>query len=405
MLLLTNKTIEKLKHDLVRENLVDIDGLTLAENNAIENDTNLATELVNSNLISEISLLNFIESKLHIPSVELEDYTPDIECLTFITGEQALKYNIFPLFKIEDVLTIAMSDPLDLFTINTLFSNDSLLIEPVVASELSIKNAINTYYFNKSVDIVITNWQNKLIGDNLTDEMIKEAINDMLSDAIQNDSEHIFLECFHSGLNIYFNNDLKGFIPNILVPRFLYELKSITNLDNDMPDVAQTAKSVFKYNKHTYNIVSSVFPASFGNRIALSIYQPLTNIDEYNISRDKIDEIFAKSQFIGIDAKNNSDFMYSLATYLGTKFKVLIVENLSKFELQNVTQFEYKKNVGINFDEIINQIELQKFDIVFWEKIYTDEQFAKLKLLSNDIPIVALINHNNSENFDFIIKL
>ena len=63
MLLLTNKTIDKLKHDLVREGLVDIEGLSFAENKVIENETNLGVELVNANLISEADLLNFIEKK------------------------------------------------------------------------------------------------------------------------------------------------------------------------------------------------------------------------------------------------------------------------------------------------------------------------------------------------------
>ena len=60
MFLLTNKTIEKLQHDLVREGLVDIDGLTLAQENAKSNGTNIAFELVKANLISEKGLLLII---------------------------------------------------------------------------------------------------------------------------------------------------------------------------------------------------------------------------------------------------------------------------------------------------------------------------------------------------------
>ena len=52
---LDNKTIDKLKYDLVRDGLVNIDGLTFAQDNAKSAGTNLAIELVKANLISENS--------------------------------------------------------------------------------------------------------------------------------------------------------------------------------------------------------------------------------------------------------------------------------------------------------------------------------------------------------------
>ena len=53
-----------------------------------------------------------MESKLHIPYVNLEDYSPDTKCFSYIAFADARRYRIIPLFKIEDVLTVAMSDPL-----------------------------------------------------------------------------------------------------------------------------------------------------------------------------------------------------------------------------------------------------------------------------------------------------
>ena len=65
-------------------------------------------------MITEQELLKFLEEKLHIPSVNLEDYEIDKKCLNFISYNEAVTYKILPLFEIEDILTIAMADPLDL---------------------------------------------------------------------------------------------------------------------------------------------------------------------------------------------------------------------------------------------------------------------------------------------------
>ena len=148
MLLLTNKTIEKLQHDLVRDGLIDLDTLLLVQNDAQNHSTTVADELIKQNIINEKELLRFVEKKLHIPYVELEDYSPDTNCLKYLNIENAQKYNIFPLFKIEDVLTIAMADPLNLFVINNLFELENVNIEAVICSESSIKNAIQYYYLN-----------------------------------------------------------------------------------------------------------------------------------------------------------------------------------------------------------------------------------------------------------------
>jgi type IV pilus assembly protein PilB len=118
--LLTNKTIEKLKYDLVRDGLINYDDLSKAEETSETMSLNLAQVLIQTNLITEDSLLSFIEAKLHIPYVNLDDYILDKKCLHYITKNDAKKYRIIPLFKIEEVLTIAMADPLDLFFINTL---------------------------------------------------------------------------------------------------------------------------------------------------------------------------------------------------------------------------------------------------------------------------------------------
>ena len=75
--LLTNKTVEKLKHDLVKEGLINFDDLEKAEEIAVAQKINIAQALIRSNIIEEEPLLKFIESKLHIPYVNLDDYTPD----------------------------------------------------------------------------------------------------------------------------------------------------------------------------------------------------------------------------------------------------------------------------------------------------------------------------------------
>ena len=140
---ITNKTLEKLKYELVRDGIVAYETLEKAEELANVQRINIGQALINSGILAEDTLLKFLESKLHIPYVNLEDYTPDPKCFKYVSFPDARRYKIIPLFKIEDVLTVAMSDPLDLFAIDKVVETAECSIEPVISSETSIMKKID----------------------------------------------------------------------------------------------------------------------------------------------------------------------------------------------------------------------------------------------------------------------
>jgi len=134
----TNKTLEKLKYDLVRAGLVQYETIEQAEEISNAQNINIGQALINSGVITEESLLKFLEAKLHIPYVNLEDYSLDPNCLKYVSYSDAKRYRIIPLFKIEDTLTVAMADPLDLFAIDKIIETAECSIEPVISSETAI---------------------------------------------------------------------------------------------------------------------------------------------------------------------------------------------------------------------------------------------------------------------------
>ena len=131
----TNKTLEKLKYDLVRSGLIQYETLEQAQEIASAQNINIGQALINSGMLTEEVLVKFLETKLHTPFVNLEDYSLDPACLKYISYSDAKRFKILPLFKIEDTLTVAMADPLDLFAIDRIVESAECSIEPVLASE------------------------------------------------------------------------------------------------------------------------------------------------------------------------------------------------------------------------------------------------------------------------------
>ena len=184
----TNKTLEKLKYDLVRAGLVPYETIEQAQEIATAQNINIGQALINSGVLSENDILKFLEAKLHIPYVNLEDYTLDPKCLKYISAIDAKRYKIIPLFKIEDTLTVAMADPLDLFAIDKVVETAECSIEPVISSESNILKKINEYYKDdENVGEIFTNndidydWRDELHNEDLSDAHIQKIIRDRKS--------------------------------------------------------------------------------------------------------------------------------------------------------------------------------------------------------------------------------
>lgn len=138
MNIITNKTLETLKYDLVREGLVQYEVVEQAEEIANAQNINIGQALINSGFLTEEQLIKFLESKLHTPFVDLNNYQLDQKCLKYINYSDARRYKIIPLFKIENTLTVAMADPRDLFAIDKIMESAECEIDPVLSSEESI---------------------------------------------------------------------------------------------------------------------------------------------------------------------------------------------------------------------------------------------------------------------------
>ena len=199
-----NKTLEKLKYDLVRDNIIKYEDLETPEQVANAQRVNIGQVLISSGIISEEKLLKFLESKLHIPYVNLDDYSLDKKCLNYINFNNAQKYKVIPLFEIEGILTVAMSDPLDLFAIDKIIEDAKCEIEPVISSESAVLKKIEEYYQSTGTvgQIFIDenkpqyDWReilnNNNISNNLTDEHIQKLIRAILQQAISENVHELF---------------------------------------------------------------------------------------------------------------------------------------------------------------------------------------------------------------------
>lgn len=412
---INNKTLDKLKYELVRDGIVSYETLEKAEELAGVQNINIGQALINSGIIEEEKLLKFLETKLHIPYVNLDDYSPDPKCFSFIAFTDARRYRMIPLFKIEDVLTVAMSDPLDLFAIDKIIETAECSIEPVIASEVSIIKKIEEYYkVADTVDDIITDneneeydWTEELHKEDAGEEHIQRVIRAILKQAIMMDIHELNFEQVEDGLKVVFkqNGEIsdKGVIPSILNSAFVSKLKILSNLDPSVCEIPQLGKLCFKVDNTMLIASVSSFPTIMGERISLKIYKPPKKLDKLlpdEKQRNILLRATAKPGIIlvcGSPLSGKTHIIYSLLMETDNIHKnVMTIESIAKYELKYIHQCELNENIGFNIDKALRFVEFQNPDLIYLEGIKTREAFEFLsELYYNDKTIITEFMANN----------
>ena len=390
----TNKTLEKLKYDLVRAGLVQYEVIEQADEISNAQNINIGQALINSGVITEETLLKFLESRLHIPYVNLEDYSLDPNCLKYVSFSDAKRYRIIPLFKIEDTLTVAMADPLDLFAIDKIIESAECSIEPVISSESAIIKKIDEYYKTDStVGEIFTDinadydWRDELHSEDLSDNHIQKIIRAILKQAIMEGVHEVTFQGEDSGFGVNFkkNGEIfnKGTIPSVLTSSFTARLKTLAGLDPSVSEVPQLGKLNFKVDDVQVVASISTFPTIMGERIFLKIYKPPKALNKI-ITSDKQLKLVRKSLkepgiilVCGSPLSGKTHVIYSLlleAAKQGVK-NIMTLESIAKYTLQGVNQCELNENIGFNMDKASRFIEFQSPDIIYLEGIKTKESF------------------------------
>lgn len=407
----TNKTLEKLKYDLVRAGLVPYETIEQAQEVANAQNINIGQALINSGMLTEEILIKFLETKLHTPFVNLDDYTPDKKCLKYVNYADAKRFRILPLFKIEDTLTVAMADPLDLFAIDKIIETAECSIEPVLASEAAILKKIDEYYPSDiSVGEIYTNtensgydWREEMHSEDLSDNHIQKIVRSILKQAILEDVHEVLFQREDAGLGVNFKKNgeviSKGIIPSVLALSFTAKLKTLAELDPSVSEVPQLGKLSFKVDDIAVIASISTFPTIMGERIFLKIYKPPKALNQI-IKNDKQLAIVKNALndagiilVCGSPLSGKTHVIYSLLLEIATKSKnknIMTLESIAKYNLENVNQCELNENIGFNMDKASRFVEFQAPDVVYLEGIKTKESFDYFSSLVFDNKTVIM---------------
>src|SRR5258708_15365890 len=136
----------KLGELLLKENMVTPQQLQEALGHQKMNGGKLGKAFVSLGYVRDEEITSLLSRQYGVPSINLDHFEVNPAIIKIIPSETSRKYQILPLSRSGATLTIAMADPTNVFAMDDIKFMTGYNVEPVVASETSLEEAIEKYY-------------------------------------------------------------------------------------------------------------------------------------------------------------------------------------------------------------------------------------------------------------------
>src|SRR5215831_17678868 len=189
--------------------------------------TRLGSTLVQLGYVSDEEVTNFLSRQYGVPAINLQYFEIDPAVVKLIPEETAKRYQILPLSRVGASLTIAMADPTNVFAMDDIKFMTGFNIEPVVASEPAIAEAIDKAYGSsapeENVDDLLASMGDEAADVELQSEQeemdlgeleksadeapIVKLVNIVMSDAVKRGASDIHIEPYEKDYRVRFRID------------------------------------------------------------------------------------------------------------------------------------------------------------------------------------------------------
>ena len=383
---------------LVGESLITPEDLRRALAEQKGTSEKLGSILVRLNLLSEEQLIGFLSRQYGIPSITLSQLDIDPEVLRLVPAQLAKKYEVIPIKRAGQALTLAMSDPTNVFALDDVAFLTNLQVLPVVASQGAIRKAIDRTYDSQTT--AITNVLSELDSDLSTVQLIGDdepsvnvielqesadeaplvrLVNMVLVDAIQKTASDIHWEPYEKVFRIRFRIDgvLHEMLtpPKRLEPAILSRLKIMANLDIAERRLPQDGRIKIRYNSREIDFRVSVLPTIFGEKAVLRILDKeslkldLTQLgfDTWSLTQFQavIRQPYGMVLLTGPTGSGKTTTLYSaIHTLNAPDVNIMTAEDPVEYNLKGVNQVQINEGIGRTFAAALRSFLRQDPDVI-----------------------------------------
>jgi type IV pilus assembly protein PilB len=389
---------DRLTELLINNKLLTQEQLDQALNVQKEKGGRLSDIIVSLNFIKENELVSILSEGLGLPLIDLKRYKIDQEVVKIIPINIARHYQIIPISKMGDTITLAMADPLNVFTIDHVQSLTGYKINPVISSSQDIIQTIDLSYPDSTKNIIddlvkemsassielIREEREVLPSDQELNMISRQApviqvTNMILEDGVKQKASDILIEPFSAKLRVRLRIDgvlheEKAPSKNIH-PSIVSRIKVMSDLNIAEHRLPQDGRFKLKISGREVDFRVSILPSSFGEKVALRILdksQANLNIEKLGFSPNIIADLEKVSKLphgmiliTGPTGSGKTTTLYSIMKFIDSPDKnIITVEDPVEFQLEGINQVTAHPEIGLTFASALRSILRQDPNVI-----------------------------------------
>ena len=375
--------------------LINSDQISQAREAAKAQETGVVESLVKAGYVTEADVTKCLASQFGMDVINLADYMVSDDILAMVPRQIARRYKIIPVYKHNNTLTVAIGDPMDVETIDSLRYILKVNVEPVVASKADIEGALNRYYGSADdavenmlqeitegeidLEVVKTHDQIEESRDSEADAPIIKLVGLLIMEAYRNRASDIHIEPLERRLRVRYRID--GMLhevdnpPKKLQAAVISRLKIMANMSIAEKRVPQDGRIQIPVMGRVLDLRVSCLPTNHGESIVMRILDKsslllgLGDLGFFSDQQEVMNRLISLPDGVflvtGPTGSGKTTTLYACLNSINRPDrKIITVEDPVEYQLSGINQVQVNADINLTFAAALRSILRQAPNIV-----------------------------------------
>ncbi|MDI9570425.1 MAG: ATPase, T2SS/T4P/T4SS family [Pseudomonadota bacterium] len=372
----------------------------------------LGQYLTRQGIVNENQIVDILSRQLKIEKYHPEDYPIDVDLARLIPIETAQKYQAVPLRKKGRLLTVAMTDPLDINALDAIEIAANAEVAPVVCTEREFNQLVNAVYGTQSgvgsvletieseaplevekaaADQVAEDVQVASLQDMAGEAPVVRLVNSIFAQAIREGASDVHISPQQTRLQVRFRIDGKlhevPSPPKALSLSIIARMKILANMDITVSRIPQDGRFTLRMERREINVRVSTVPTIYGENLVLRLLDMsvgIYSLDSLGMvaeDREKIQTMSRKAYGMvlstGPTGSGKSTSLYSILSELDSPdTNIVTLEDPVEYRIDTIRQIQLNRKAGMTFASGLRAVLRQDPDIIMVGEIRDSETAA-----------------------------
>jgi len=372
--------------------LINNDEVSKARDTAKEQGIGVVEALIKDGRLTEADVTKCLATQFGMDVISLADYTVPEDVLAMVPRQIARRYKIIPFAKHDSTLTVAIGDPMDVETIDSLRYILKVNVEPVVAPKAEIEAALTRYYGD--ADDAVENMLQEVTDLNLevvkpgsledsteteADAPIIKLVGLLIMEAYRNRSSDIHVEPLEKRLRVRYRVD--GVLhevdnpPKRLQAAIISRLKIMANMSIAEKRIPQDGRIQIPVMGRVLDLRVSCLPTNHGESIVMRILDKtslllgLGDLGFFSDQQELMSHLISLPDGIflvtGPTGSGKTTTLYACLNAINRPDrKIITVEDPVEYQLSGINQVQVNPEIDLTFAAALRSILRQAPNII-----------------------------------------